>query len=362
MQVIDIVVVIAYLIATAWLGLKLSGKQSDAKDYFLGGRDIPWWAVCLSVVATETSALTVIGIPVMSFVGDISYLQLGFGYIVGRVIVAYLLLPRYYDGEMVTAYAYLGKRFGSATQTTAGVTFLFTRLLADGVRVLAAAIPLKIILDGLGVHTNYFVIIVVLAVVTILYTFIGGIRAVVWVDVVQMLLYVAGGLLAIIVVSSSLGFSWFTDAVEAGKTNLFILGENPISGASGLIPSLLGGTVFAMASHGSDQLIVQRLLACRTKAEAQKALIASGFVVVVQFAIFLVVGLALWGWYDHATPAALGLTRDDEIFPKFIIEGLPAGVSGLLLAGILAAAMSTLSSSLSALSSSTVTDLSLIHI
>lgn len=357
MQVIDIVVVIAYLIATAWLGLKLSGKQSDAKDYFLGGRDIPWWAVCLSVVATETSALTVIGIPVMSYVGDISYLQLGFGYIVGRVIVAYLLLPRYYDGEMVTAYAYLGKRFGSATQTTAGVTFLFTRLLADGVRVLAAAIPLKIILDGLGVHTNYFVIIVVLAVITILYTFIGGIRAVVWVDVVQMLLYVAGGLLAIIVVSSSLGLSWFTDAVEAGKTNLFILGENPISGASGLIPSLLGGTVFAMASHGSDQLIVQRLLACRTKAEAQKALIASGFVVVVQFAIFLVVGLALWGWYHHATPADLGLTRDDEIFPKFIIEGLPAGISGLLLAGILAAAMSTLSSSLSALSSSTVTDI-----
>ena len=204
MQVIDIVVVIAYLIATAWLGLKLSGKQSDAKDYFLGGRDIPWWAVCLSVVATETSALTVIGIPVMSFVGDISYLQLGFGYIVGRVIVAYLLLPRYYDGEMVTAYAYLGKRFGSATQTTAGVTFLFTRLLADGVRVLAAAIPLKIILDGLGVHTNYFVIIVVLAVVTILYTFIGGIRAVVWVDVVQMQLYVARRLHPIIVVSSSL--------------------------------------------------------------------------------------------------------------------------------------------------------------
>lgn len=202
MHIIDVVVIIAYLAATAWLGLKLSGRQTGLKDYFLGGRNMPWWAVCLSVVATETSALTVIGIPVMSYLGDISYLQLALGYIVGRVLVAFFMLPRYYNGEMVTAYAYLGKRFGQSTQTTAGITFLFTRLLADGIRVLAAAIPLRIILDGLGIHTNYFTIIVVLAVVTILYTFIGGIRAVVWVDVTQMFLYVVGGLIAIVVISA----------------------------------------------------------------------------------------------------------------------------------------------------------------
>lgn len=356
MQILDLLVIVAYLVATAWLGLKLSGRQSGMKDYFLGGRNIPWWAVCLSVVATETSALTVIGIPVMSYVGDISYLQLGIGYILGRIVVAFFMLPRYYDGEMVTAYAYLGKRFGQSTQTTAGVTFLFTRLMADGIRVLAAAIPLKIILDGLGIHTSYFVIIVVLSVVTILYTFIGGLTAVVWVDVAQMFLYVLGGILAIIVITAGMGGGWLTDAADAGKMNMFIFDGNPISNAAGFIPSLIGGAVFAMASHGSDQLIVQRLLACKSRAEAQKALITSGFVVFVQFALFLGVGLALWGYYEHAELSSLGLTRDDEIFPRFIVEGLPPGVSGLLLAGILAAAMSTLSSSLSALASSTVTD------
>ncbi|MDR8018983.1 sodium:solute symporter [Nesterenkonia aerolata] len=356
MQTIDLLVIAAYLAATAWLGLKLSGRQTGLKDYFVGGRNLPWWAVCLSVVATETSALTVIGIPVMSYLGDISYLQLAIGYILGRIIVAFFMLPRYYDGQMVTAYAYLGKRFGQSTQTTAGVTFLFTRLLADGIRVLAAAIPVNMILQGMGLNTDYFTIIVVLAVVTILYTFIGGIKAVVWVDVAQMFLYVTGGLLAIIVITATTGGGWLGEAADVGKLTMFVFEGNPISSDASFVASLLGGMVFAMASHGSDQLVVQRLLACRSKREAQKAIIASGVVVFVQFAIFLMVGLALWAYYEHASPEALGLTRDDEIFPLFIIEGLPPGVSGILLAGILAAAMSTLSSSLSALSSSTVSD------
>ncbi|WP_193105926.1 sodium:solute symporter [Brachybacterium sp. FME24] len=356
MQTIDLLVIVAYLVATAWLGLKLSGRQTGLKGYFLGGRDLPWWAVCLSIVATETSALTVIGIPVMSYLGDISYLQLGLGYILGRIVIAFFMLPRYYDGEMLTAYAYLGKRFGSSTQMTAGVTFLFTRLLADGIRVLAAAIPLKVILEGLGVDLGYFAITVILAVVTIAYTFIGGITAVVWVDVIQMMLYVVGGIAAILVVASTTGLGWLGDAADAGKLQLFVIGESQLSGENSFLASLLGGAVFAMASHGSDQIIVQRLLACRSKVEAQKAIIVSGLVVVVQFAIFLLVGLALWGYYRQATPQDLGLTRDDEIFPLFIVEALPPGLSGLLLAGILAAAMSTLSSSLSALSSSTVTD------
>jgi SSS family solute:Na+ symporter len=356
MQTIDLVVIVLYLAATAWLGLKLSGRQTGLKDYFVGDRELPWWAVCFSVVATETSALTVIGIPVMSYLGDINYLQLGLGYILGRIVVAFFMLPRYYDGEMITAYAYLGKRFGRTTQTTAGITFLFTRLLADGVRVLAAAIPVNVILSGMGINTNYFTIIVVLSVVTILYTFIGGIKAVVWVDVVQMLLYVVGGLLALIAVTVSTGGDWFGDAADAGKFTMFVFEGNPISNDASFLASLLGGAVFAMASHGADQLVVQRLLSCRSKVEAQKALIWSGVVVFFQFLLFLLVGLALWTYYNHATPSELGLSRDDEIFPHYIVDGLPPGVSGLLLAGILAAAMSTLSSSLSALSSSTVND------
>ncbi|MDZ5077994.1 sodium:solute symporter [Nesterenkonia sp. HG001] len=356
MHTLDLIVILGYLAATAWLGLRLSGRQAGLKDYFLGGRNLPWWAVCLSVVATETSALTVVGTPVMSYLGDFSFLQVAMGYLIGRIVVAFLMLPRYYDGEMVTAYAYLGKRFGQSTQTTAGVTFLFTRLLADGVRVLAAAIPMKLILDGMGLHTNYFTIIVILSVVTIAYTFIGGIKAVVWVDVVQMCLYVLGGFLAIIVVSVQTGGGWFTDAAADGKLNLLVTTGNPLSDASTLIPSLIGGAVFAMASHGADQIVVQRLLTCRSRGEAQKALIGSGILVFFQFLVFLVVGLALWGYYEQRAPQDLGLGRDDEIFPLFIIEALPAGISGLLLAAILAAAMSTLSSSLSALSSSTVTD------
>ncbi len=356
LQPLDLTVIVLYLLGTAWLGIKLSGKQEGLRDYFLGGRNLPWWAVCLSIVATETSALTVVGIPVMSYLGNISFLQVALGYLLGRVLVAYVMLPRYFDGEMVTAYAYLGKRFGSSTQTTAGITFLFTRLLADGIRVLAAAIPLKLILEGLGLSTNYFTIIVVLALVTIAYTFIGGIRAVVWVDVAQMLLYVVGGLLTIIVVTNQAGLSWLTDAADAGKLDVLVLNGNVFTDASTLIPSLIGGAIFSMASHGADQIIVQRLLSCRTKVEAQKAIIVSGVVVLVQFAVFLAVGLALWTWFEQRSPEELGLGRNDEIFPRFIVEGLPAGVSGLLLAGILAAAMSTLSSSLSALSSSTVTD------
>lgn len=356
LQPLDLAVIVLYLAGTAWLGLRLSGKQSGLKDYFVGGRDLPWWAVCLSIVATETSALTVVGIPVMSYLGDVSYLQVALGYLLGRVVVAFLMLPRYYDGEMVTAYAYLGKRFGRSTQTTAGVTFLVTRLMADGIRVLAAAIPLKMILNGIGIDVGYFTIIVVLSLVTIAYTFVGGLRAVVWVDVAQMALYVVGGVIVIAVVTGHNGMDWLTNAWDADKLKMFVFSGDPIADDAGFIPSLLGGTVFAMASHGADQLIVQRLLACRTKAEAQKAIIASGVVVFLQFAVFLAVGLALWGYYQGASPDKLGLTRDDEVLPKFIIEGLPTGVSGLLLAGILAAAMSTLSSSLSALSSSTVTD------
>lgn len=356
LQPLDLAVIVIYLVATAFLGLRLSGRQTGLNDYFLGGRDLPWWAVCLSVVATETSALTVVGIPVMSFVGNISFLQVAVGYLLGRIVVAALMLPRYYNGEMVTAYAYLGQRFGRSTQSTAGVTFMFTRLLADGIRVLAAAIPLKLIFAGIGVDLSYFTIIVGLAIVTIVYTFIGGIRAVVWVDVAQMGLYVVGGLLSIIVITSDIGWGWIGEAASADKLQLLVLEGNPITDASTLVPSLIGGAIFAMASHGADQIIVQRLLTCRTKVDAQKAVVFSGVVVLLQFAVFLVVGLALWGYFGQQSPEELGLTRNDEVFPKFIIEGLPAGVSGLLLAGILAAAMSTLSSSLSALSSSTVTD------
>ncbi|WP_281255318.1 sodium:solute symporter family transporter [Brachybacterium massiliense] len=214
-------------------------------------------------------------------------------------MVAFFMLPRHYDSEMVTAHACLGKRFGSSAQTTAGIRFPVTRLMADGIRVIAAAIPLKVILDGLGVDLSSFAITVILSVVTILYSFIGGITAVVWVDVVQMLLYVAGGIIAILIVASSIGIDWLGAAADAGKTQMFAWSGNPLSADDSFLVSLLGGAVFAMASHGSDQLVVQRLLACRSKAEAQKAIIVSGVMVTVQFGVSLLVGLALWAGRRH---------------------------------------------------------------
>ena len=354
---LDIVVIIVYLVAIAAFGIYMSGKQSNTKDYYLGDRNLPWWAVCLSVVATESSALTVISVPAIAYLGSFTFLQLALGYFVGRIAVAFILLPRYYQGELTTAYTFLGQRFGGGMQATTGVTFLITRLLADGVRLFATAIPIKVILDGYGMNVSYWQIITVVAIITVIYTYIGGIRSVVWVDTVQMGVYFVGGLIAIAFLAGGLPDGFWGQATEAGKTQLFDFASNPLTNPYSIFTAVIGGALLGMASHGADQIVVQRLLACRTQADSQKAVIGSAVVVGLQFAVFLVVGLLLWGYYNAQDPEALGLTRADEVFPLFIIEGLPAGLSGLLLVGIVSAAMSTLSSSLNALSSSTMVDL-----
>lgn len=357
MHTIDLAVIVVYLLASAWLGLWLSGKQRTVRDYFIGNRELPWWAVCLSVVATETSALTVISTPGIAFLDNVTFLQVAIGYFVGRIVVAFVLLPRYYRGEMTTAYAYLGVRFGRGMQGTASVTFLLTRLLADGVRLFAAAIPMKIVLDSFGLEMSYFTIVALLGVATILYTLVGGIRAVVWVDVLQMSVYVIGGLVALVVIVQSLDVNFLSVAHEAGKTQFLDFTSNPVSAPYATVTALVGGALLSMASHGADQLIVQRLLGCKSLRDAQLALIMSGVVVFLQFALFLTVGLALHSYYEQRTIDQLGLANSDELFPTFIVDGMPAGIAGLMLAGIMAAAMSTLSSSLSALSSSTMSDL-----
>jgi SSS family transporter len=359
---VDYVVLVGYLIGVAVFGIMAGGKQTSTADYFLGGRDLPWWAVCFSVVATETSTLTVIGIPAVAYGGSLTFLQLTFGYLLGRVAVSFYFLPKYYAGQLSTAYAFLGNRYGEGMQATASVTFLITRLLADGVRLFATAIPLKVIADSVGLSVSYFEIILVIGVVTALYTLVGGIKAVVWMDVVQMLLYMGGAAFAIASLLGTVPGDWWQQAVAAGKTDLIDTGLGQSVGAwltqpYTFVTAVVGGAIFSMASHGTDQLIVQRLLACRTEADSRKALIGSGVIVMIQFALFLAVGLLLWAHYGGASIEALGLRRADEIFPKYIIEGLPPGVSGLLLAGIVAAAMSSLSSSLNALASSSMNDL-----
>ena len=362
LNTLDYAVIAVYFVAITLFGIKAGGKQSSQKDFFLGGKDLPWWAICFSIVATETSTLTVIGVPAISYLGTFTFLQIALGYLVGRILVSAIFLPLYYTQSLTTAYEFLGRRFGPMSQIIASITFLVTRLLADGVRLFATAIPIKIILQAAGVEVSYFLVIAAIGLLTIVYTSIGGLKAVVWMDFVQMIVYVLGAVIAIGVLINQLEPNWWNTSLNAGKLKFidFEFGRSIntiITSPYVFVTSIVGGAIFTMASHGTDQLIVQRLLACKNLGDSKKALIGSGFLVIVQFGLFLILGLLLWNYYGGVGVDELGLNRGDEVYPKFIIEGLPAGISGLILAGIIAAAMSTLSSSLNALASSSIGDI-----
>lgn len=333
---------------TLGIGLYATRRQETAGDYFLGARNLPAWAVLLSIVATETSALTVISVPGIGARGSLVFLQLAFGYLVGRSLVAAWLLPGYFRGDQETAYARLESRFGAGTRRLVSVVFLVTRFLGDGVRIYAGAIPLALV-TGWSVPLS----ILAMGVVTLVYTWFGGLKAVVWADVVQLAVYVAGGVAALLVAWHLAGGAGpaLGAAAAAGKLRLFDLSVN-LTSTYTLLGGLVGGAMLSAASHGTDHLIVQRLLATRSLRDARTALVGSGIVVILQFLLFLLVGSAIWA--AHLAPDAL---PGDQIFPRFIVEHLPAGLAGLLVAGILAAAMSTISSSINALASSMTHDL-----
>ncbi|MDZ4673386.1 MAG: sodium:solute symporter [Gemmatimonadota bacterium] len=326
----------------------MTRRQTSAGDYFLGARDLPAWGIMLSIVATETSALTVISVPGVGARGNLTFLQIAFGYLLGRILVARWLLPGYFTGEQETAYARLETRFGVHTRRLLSVSFLATRFLADGVRIFAGAIPLALV-TGWDVGTA----IVVMGVITLGYTWFGGLKAVVWADVIQLAVYVGGGIAALFVAWKLAGGAGpaLAMASEAGKLKLFEW-DFSFSVPYTFLGGLIGGAMLSAASHGTDHLIVQRLLATRSLKDAQRALVGSGVLVILQFLLFLMVGSAIW---------AAGLAPDemasDQIFPRFIIDQLPSGISGLVIAGILAAAMSTISSSINALASSMTNDL-----
>ncbi len=355
---IDLSIILFYIVFITGLGIRLSGRLSTSRDYFLGGRSLPWWAVSLSVVATETSTLTFISLPGLAYIGNLNFLQLGFGYIIGRIIVSVLFLPAYVRGDVSTSYELLNERFGSDVRTFSSIIFLFTRLLADGVRLFATAIPLSLMTGW-----SLAVCIIVIALATIVYTVIGGIRSVVWIDVIQTFIYVGGAVVAGFFILNHLPHGWQSVVDAAAPEHKFQIFNPGLHQSVAdffkinytLAASLIGGAFLSMASHGTDQIIVQRLLACRTVRDSQKALVLSGFIVLVQFAIFLVVGLMLFAFYN-------GLDmRSDEVLPRFIINEMPVGLSGLIIASVFAAAMSTLSSSLNSLASSTMFDLFLPH-
>jgi SSS family solute:Na+ symporter len=352
---IDWVVLVVYLVGTTLLGVWLGRDQKDARDYFVASQKIPWWAILFSVVATETSALTFISIPGLAYVGNLSFLQVAAGYIVGRIVIAYTLLPRYYEGQLVTAYALLEQRFGLATRRFASIVFMVTRSFGDSVRVFATAIPVALIIGPI-VPPQYIgpVSILVLGAFTVLYTYHGGMRAVVWTDVLQTGVYLIGGLAAVVVIGQGVEGGWgaiFTAADAQGKLQV-IDTYTGIDRPHTLWAGLIGGAFLSMASHGADQLIVQRLLASGNLAEARRSLIGSGFVVLGQFAMFLLIGVGLFSFYK-----GVAFPRPDAIFPRFIVEEMPPALTGLVIAAILAAAMSTVSGALNSLAAATLHDL-----
>ncbi len=351
---IDGIIILTYLTLIAAIGIISGGKQKSVKDYFLGSKSVPWWAVCFSIVATETSTITFISIPGLAYIANLNFLQVTFGYLIGRIAVAYIFLPAYFKGDLKTAYTFLEIRFGGKTRSFASIVFLFTRVAADGVRLFATAIPLKLLLN-----INYPTAIIIIALVALVYTYIGGVKGVIWTDVIQMSVYLGGAVLSAIFIIHLLpnGLSSFLSAANAGnKLNIFNLGfDNGISGLFNqpytLIGGLIGGAFLSMASHGTDQLIVQRLLTTKTLRDSQKAIIGSGIIVIIQMTIFMIVGVMLFALYGPLK------VKPDEIFPIFIIKELPVGLKGIIIAGLFSAALGTLSGSISSLASSTMLDL-----
>jgi SSS family transporter len=345
---LDMVVLVAYLGGVTVWGAWLGRNQKGGTDYFLGSRSLPWGAVMLSVVATETSTLTFLSVPGVAYVGTMTFLQLTLGYITGRAVVAAVLLPAYYRGELSTAYALLETRFGTGARRFTSAIFMVTRLLADSVRLFATAIPLALITGW-----PYPVSIAVIGVLTVIYTYFGGIKAVVWVDSLQMALYLGGALVAAVMLQAAVPGGWghiVSAASQAGKLHTLDFSWDLMKPYT-FWAALVGGAFLSMASHGTDQLIVQRLLTTRDLRSSQKALVGSGVAVMFQFVLFLGVGLGLWVFYQGRT-----FERSDEIFARFIVEQLPPGITGLLIAGVFAAAMSSLSSSINSLASATAYD------
>lgn len=351
----DYLIIILFLIGVALFGIFKGGKQRTVEDYFLGSKNIPWWAVCFSIVAAETSTLTFISIPGLAYLANLNFLQVTFGYLIGRIIIAKYLLPSYFNGELSTAYEFLEKRFGYKTRSFSSIVFMFTRTAADGVRLFATAIPLKLML---GIDYSYAIIII--AVISLMYTITGGMKGIIWVDVLLMFIYLGGALLSLYFLIYQFLPDSFNSIIFAAqpenKLNVINLNfsnslaeffSQPYTLPSGI----LGGAFLSMASHGTDQLIVQRLLSIKNLKEARKAIVGSGIVVILQFVIFMLVGAALFAYYGKLN------VRSDEIFPKFIIENIPSPFSGVIIAGLFAAAMSTLAGSISALSSSTMLDI-----
>src|SRR5207248_4242385 len=347
---LDFAIIAVYLAGITTFGLRFRKRQRSLRDYFLADRNIPWWAIALSIVAAETSTLTIISIPGLAYDTNLTFLQVVMGYLVGRIIISFVLLPHYFRGDLYTAYELIERRFGRKLRSLTAGLFLLTRAAAEGVRVYAVSIVVTIALG-----TGEIASIVIITALTLIYTFEGGLAAVIWTDVVQTVTYVGGTLVGLFTILHLVPGGWpaiHSVAETAGKLRVFDFTPDfwkPYTFWAGVI----GGAFLTTASHGTDQLIVQRLLAARKQRQSVTALLSSGVAILFQFALFLIVGVMLFAFY-HVPSSQFG--KADRIYPTFIVSQMPHGISGLLIAAILAAAMSNLSAALNSLSSSSIID------
>ncbi|WP_414662270.1 sodium:solute symporter family transporter [Horticoccus sp. 23ND18S-11] len=365
----DWIVIIGYLLAMIGLGIWFGKDQRTTRDYFLGSRDIPWWGIGASIVATETSALTIIGVPAIAYGGNIGFIQMIIGYVIARIILAVVLVPHYMKGEIFSPYQLLEQSLGRGPRRLAGALFLFLEPLSAGVRVYVACIPIRLMLGedicSLGGMVDpIFGAILLFVVLSVVYTYVGGMKAVVWTDAVQMVLFVLGGAFALWYIPTLIDGGWsaaMTKAGEAGKL-AWLNTDFTVSAPFNLWMGIIGGTVMVLSSHGADQLIVQRVLACRNVAEGRKALVFSAVLIFPLFLMFLLVGVMLWAFYQsHPFQIPLpesrpGIRSNDFIFPIFIVTEVPFIMKGFLIVAILAAAMSSISSAISALASVSTMD------
>jgi solute:Na+ symporter, SSS family len=350
----DLVIIAVYLLGMTLLGVWFTRSQKDLRTYFVGGRNVGWFLILMSIVATETSAVTFLSVPGLGFQkpGNLTFLQLALGYILGRCLIAWFLLPQYMEGNLFSAYEVLRRRFNPAVQRVASGVFLLTRTIADGLRLYLTALLLQY--AGMSVAAA----IVLIGVVTVAYTYLGGMKAVLWTDLIQFAIKIAGAALAGVFVLWLLPGGWeefVREGVADGKFRMIEWRLDPVNPYN-LWAGLIGGAVFSMASHGADQMMVQRYLCARSLGQARIALVLSGFTVFAQFALFLGVGIGMNLLKRDGLFFVPEGTRADEIFGRFIVTQLPNGVVGVLVAAVLAAAMSTLSSSLNSSANAAVTD------
>lgn len=345
----DYLVIAGYLTAITAFGSWFARFQRTTRDYFLTGRTVPWWGICFTVVATETSTLSFIGVPAGAYTGNFAFLQLALGYIVGRILVSVLFIPAYFRGELYTSYELLQRRFGAPVKNIAAVIFLVTRTLADGVRLFATALVISVV-----THVPVPWTIVLIGAAMIIYTVRGGAAAVIWTDVVQMFVYIAGALVVFFAILNRIPGGW--DAVvsagsAAGKFRMWDFSLD-LTRVYTFWAGILGGVALTLATHGTDQFLVQRLLSARSSRDASAGLVLSGFIVFAQFTLFLLIGVMLYAFYE-TTPLPRGLSSNDEILPLFVVTELSHGAAGFIVAAIVAAALSP---SINALAATTVND------